>query len=77
MSKNSFYTLLSMSYATVPPNRRMVDKIYGEEPTVNVTMDFEALMLADAFRKWMPQEVCEYYEIVCPEREESKEEEGA
>jgi len=75
LSKNSFYTLLSLSYVAVPPNRRMMNKIYGEEPTVNVTMDFEILMLANAFREWMPQEVCEYYEIACPERKEAEEEE--
>ena len=69
LSKNSFYTLLGLSYEAVPVNRRMVGKVYGEEPAVNVVMDFEAIMLGDVFRELMPQEVCEYYEINCPERE--------
>lgn len=76
LSKSSFYTLLGLSYVAVPPNRQMVGKIYGEGPVVNVVMDFEAVMLGDVFRQWIPQEVCDDYEIACPEPEEEEEEGG-
>jgi hypothetical protein len=76
--KNRFHTLLRIAYEAVPPNRRMRGKIYGAEPTVNVVMDFETIMLGKVFRGLIPPEVCEFYEIDCPETEapEEEEEEG-
>ena len=68
--KNSFHTLLGVSYEAVPPNRKMVGKIYGSEPTVNVVMDFETVMLGEVFRRLMPQVVIEYYDIRCREIDE-------
>lgn len=67
LCKNKFHTLLRLSYEIVPPNRRMIGKIYGAEPTVNVLMDFETIMLGEVFREWMPSEICETYEIDCPD----------
>ncbi|MFQ5461469.1 MAG: hypothetical protein ACE5E5_02450 [Phycisphaerae bacterium] len=73
--KDRFHTLLRVAYTAVPPNRYIVGKIYGSEPTVNVVLDFETIMLPSVFHKWMPQEVCDEYDhIVCPDR--SQEEEG-
>ena len=74
LSKNSFHTPLRVAYRAVAPNRKMVGKIYGAEPTVNVVIDFETIMLGEVFRRLMPDEVCEYYEIRCPEREEADDE---
>jgi len=68
LSKDSFHTLLRVSYMAVPPNRAMTGKIYGSEPAVNVIMDFETVMLGDVFRPLMPTSVCEEYEIPCPDR---------
>lgn len=67
ISKNSFHTLLRVTYEAVPANRKMIGKIYGSEPTVNVVMDFETVMIGELFRPLMPAAVCEYYEIQCPE----------
>ncbi len=76
LCKNGFHTLLRVAYESVPPNRRMTGKIYGSEPVVRVVMDFETIMLGDVFRPLMPQEVCEFYEIDCPVREEIGTEDG-
>ncbi len=77
LSKSSFHTLLRVAHKIVPPNKNMHGKIYGSEPTVNVVMDFETHMLAEVFRRLMPQAVCDYYdEIDCdPYRDEAGEEE--
>lgn len=70
LCKNRFHALLRVAYESVPPNRRMIGKIYGAEPVVNVVLDLETTMLGEEFRKWMPQETCEFYEINCPEPED-------
>ncbi len=70
LSKNSFHTLLRVSYNNVSPNRTMQGKIYGTEPTVNVIMDFQTVLLAEVFRCLMPASVCEYYEVPCPAPED-------
>ncbi|UCE61204.1 MAG: hypothetical protein JSU63_05540 [Phycisphaerales bacterium] len=75
ITQDSFHTLLRVSYVSVPPNRNMRGKIYGSEPTVNVVLDFETIMLARLSRRFMPQEVCDLYdEIDCPNREAEGEE---
>lgn len=66
MCKDSFHTLLRVSYVAVPPNRKAVGKIYGSEPTVNVLLDFETILLGELFRPLFPPSVCEFYEITCP-----------
>jgi len=58
--RDSFHTLLRVSYKSVPPNRTMRGKIYGEEPVVNVVMDFETIMLGELFRPMMPDTVREF-----------------
>lgn len=74
--RDRFHTLLRAAYAVVAPNRDMHGKIYGEEPTVNVVMDFETIMLGKVFRPLMPPDVCLRlseegdYGIECPEPEE-------
>ncbi len=76
LCKNRFHALLRVAYESVPPNRRMIGKIYGAEPVVNVVLDFETTMLGEEFRKWMPQETCEMYEIDCPEPKDEDEDDG-
>ncbi len=77
LTKNSFHTLLRVAYSQVTPNKRMVGKIYGSEPAVIVVFDFETIMLGEVFRKWMPIDVCDRFEIDCPSPEgEEETEEG-
>lgn len=66
ISNNSFYTLVRAAYKEVQPNLSLTGKVYGSEPTVNVVLEFEFVMLGDIFRKWMPEEVCDKYAIHCP-----------
>lgn len=68
LTTNTFHTLLRVAYEAVPPNKTLTGKIYGPQPTVNVVMDFETIMLGDVFRPLMPAAVCEYYQINCPAR---------
>ncbi len=72
ISKDRFHTLYRMAYSSLPPNRIMQGRIYGEEPVVLVVMDFETIMLADIYRNpdnpLMPAEAAvetgyEYLEI--------------
>lgn len=77
ISENSFHVPLRVSYVAVPFNRKMDGKIYGSEPTVNVVMDFETILLGKVFRCSMPASICDYYSIPCPPPEEcQKEAEG-
>ncbi len=73
LCKDSFHTLLRVSYEAVPPNRNMVGKIYGSQPTVNVLLDFETILLGEVFRRLMPPSVLDYYEIRCREADECPE----
>jgi len=67
LCNNSFYTLLRVAYKAVPVNKSLTGKVYGSEPTVNVVMDFETVLLGEVFRPLMPKAVCDKYEIKCPE----------
>lgn len=68
--RDSFHTLLRVAYVTVEPNRAMIGKIYGPDPVVQVVMDFETVMLAEPFRRWMPQETLDEYGWTRPEAED-------
>lgn len=74
LSRDSFHTLLRISYESVPFNRRMIGKIYGSEPSINVVMDFETIMLGELFRKYMPASVIDFYEVQCRQQDECTEE---
>lgn len=65
LSKNSPHTLLRISYEAVPENRRMLGKIYGSEPAVNVILDFETIFLGRVYRRLIPPSVVEYYQVQC------------
>ncbi|MEK6674869.1 MAG: hypothetical protein AABZ47_04345 [Planctomycetota bacterium] len=65
LSEKRLYTLLRSAYLAVEPNRDLHGKIYGSDPTVNVVMDFEAIMLGEHYRPMMPQGVCEANNIPC------------
>ena len=79
LTANSFHTLLRIGYSSLPPNRNMLGKIYGSEPTVLVVMDFETIMLGELFRPLMPPLVCEMlqesgYGLTCPKSPDDEEE---
>ncbi|RME38414.1 MAG: hypothetical protein D6788_07490 [Planctomycetota bacterium] len=65
LSANRFHIPLRVAYVEVPPNRTMVGKIYGPEPVVNVIMDFETIFLGEVYRRYMPSDVIDSYEVVC------------
>ncbi len=74
LTKDKFHTLLRMSYDAVPANRSMIGKIYGSEPTVNVVMDFETILIPSVFLPLVPEEVCDEYDhLNCPERKTDEE----
>jgi hypothetical protein len=75
ITRNRFHTLLRVSYEAVPVNRRMRGKIYGDDPTVLVIMDFETIMLADPYRCWMPPSVRDALGVECPREPEAETEE--
>ncbi len=75
LTSGRFHTLLRIAYSQVTANKNLIGKIYGADPVVSVVLDFESVMLGEVFRKWMPQEVCEQYEINCPEPEEDADDE--
>lgn len=72
ITRNRFHTLLRLSYEAVPVNRRMRGKVYGDDPTVLVIMDFETIMLADPYRCWMPPSVREVLSVECPREPEAE-----
>ncbi len=74
LCNNSFQSLLRVAYKAVPVNKSLAGKVYGSEPTVNVVMDFETVLLGDVFRPLMPKAVCDKYEINCPEHKADDEE---
>jgi len=79
ITKNKLHIPLRIAYEAVPPNRKMVGKVYGSEPTVNVVMDFETILIPGVFRPLMPSAICEdekYKHIPCPPRTTGEEKEG-
>ena len=75
ISKNKPHALLRVAYKAVKANRRMRGKIYGSDPTVNIVLDFETIMLPGVFHPLMPQAVCDEYEhITCPQRDSGEQE---
>ena len=65
LCNNRFYVPLRIAYAAAPINKTMVGKIYGAEPAVIVSMDFEIPLLGEVFRRWMPQEIRDQNNVVC------------
>jgi len=65
LCNNSFHSPLRISYAEIPPNRDLKGKIYGSGPAVMVVMDFETVLLGEVFRRLMPVEIQDAYNVVC------------
>jgi len=66
ISANRFHTLLRCSYLAQVPDPSMEGKIYGAEPVIKVVLDFETHLLADEYRRLMPDEVLEHYGFEVP-----------
>ncbi len=56
LTADSLHTVLRVSYQAVPVNRDLKGKIYGPEPTVNVVMDFETILLNEVFGQFKPKD---------------------
>lgn len=61
LCRNRFHALLRASYQAVPTNKKFVDRVYGSEPTVNIVMDFQTVLLNSIYLPLMPDEVLDYY----------------
>lgn len=57
VSSRGFYTLLQISYRLEQPNLELVDYIYGPQPTIWVSMLWEAAFPRSKYEKWMPPSV--------------------
>lgn len=57
--KAGFYTPLMVKYEEGPPNTRLVEYVYGSEPTIKVFLDFEGCFLPGSYEQWMPETVKE------------------
>lgn len=61
ISAQRFHTLIRCAYIAQMPDPSMQTKIYGAEPVIKVVLDFETSLLAEEYRRLMPDEVLEYY----------------
>jgi hypothetical protein len=52
-----FYTPLLVNYEAVEPNLEMMGYIYGNDPVVNVQLQFEGCFMRSEFDKLMPESV--------------------
>lgn len=71
LCEESFSTPLSVSYSDMEPNTSMTGKIYGDEPVIELTVDFETVMFSDLYLDIMPDPILE---LVNKQRPEKKEE---
>ncbi|HRX85232.1 MAG TPA: hypothetical protein P5572_09470 [Phycisphaerae bacterium] len=52
-----FHVPLNVSYSAVEPNLALTGKIYGENPVVLITADYETVMFSDLYLPLMPQAI--------------------
>ncbi len=57
LCQNNFHTPLKVEYEAIPPNVELVDKIYGDDPVVSITIDFETVFFFDLYGPLMPDEI--------------------
>lgn len=70
LCNNRFYVPLRIAYTAAPINKTFVGKIYGPEPAVIVTMDFEIALLGEVFRRWMPRYTRDQFGVICRPQDE-------
>jgi hypothetical protein len=57
LGKQNFFRCLSMDYEQVPEALRQAGYMYGTDPCVLATYEFEGYMVRSNFEKYMPQEM--------------------
>jgi hypothetical protein len=67
ISEGRFHTPVRVTYAALPPNRKMEGKIYGAGPVVMAIIDFETIMPGAFFRRWMPKDILEELQVAAPD----------
>lgn len=70
LCENSFHTPLSVSYESIEPNTSMTGKIYGDDPVVELTIDFETVFFSDLYLDIMPDKILEVVKKQRPQKEE-------
>ena len=59
LCRGSFHSPLRVEYEAVPPNLTMEGIIYGDEPVVTLTVDFETVFFSDLYLPLMPDKILE------------------
>ena len=57
LCRGSFHSPLRIEYESVPPNLTMEGMIYGDEPVVTLTVDFETVFFSDLYLPLMPDKI--------------------
>lgn len=55
--RQNFFIPLQLSYEAVPPNPQQRHYVYGPEPVVQVTLDFEAYFFRELYEPLMPESI--------------------
>lgn len=55
MAKVALVTQTSINIVAVPPPRAYTSYVYGEDPIVQLDLDYEAYFFRDAFYRYMPE----------------------
>ena len=72
LCEDRFHTPLRVAYAAQPINLLMDGKIYGDEPVVNLVIDFETVFLSQWYLPLMPDEILEELDKKRPEPEKKE-----
>ncbi len=59
LSRGRFHVPLNVQYETVPPNLDFVGKIYGDDPVVQLTIDFDTVFFSELYLPLMPDSYLE------------------
>ena len=57
IAKTNFYVPFNVNYTAVRSDPTLIGKIYGSEPTVELTIDFDGYFFRNAYLESMPSEV--------------------
>jgi hypothetical protein len=57
ITKSGFYTSLLVNYEIDPPAANMVGYVYGSQPVVKASLQFEGCYLRSQYDRWMPDVV--------------------
>jgi len=57
LCKDNFNVPLNVTYQKTPPDPTMEGKIYGDQPTITVTIDFQTVFFSEFYLSMMPDEI--------------------